>query len=185
LRRPLAGFHGEGLILKGKVLKEIGYDFYSLTEDFRFAQELCKSGYKTWHSSTKISILSPNSIRDLVRQRARWFKRIASDLRHVHWLYFLILPLHIALWPLSFFGSAPFFFVSLALGIPFFLLFPAGFLYWVIGAFILPKASIKEKIVAWLISPIETLAPLRAIRMKTFEVIDKTRTADLSESAAK
>ncbi len=63
LRMPSIGFHGEGLILKGSVLREIGFDFNSITEDFRFAMELCKRGYKTWHSSTKVSIKSANSIR--------------------------------------------------------------------------------------------------------------------------
>ncbi len=52
-----------GHILKGSVLREIGFDFNSITEDFRFAMELCKRGYKTWHSSTKVSIKSANSIR--------------------------------------------------------------------------------------------------------------------------
>lgn len=80
LAKPLVGLHGDLLIVKGKVLKEIGFTRRSVTEDFDFAAELVKRGYKTWQSSTKVSIKSPNSLRDLVKQRGRWFKGIVTGL---------------------------------------------------------------------------------------------------------
>jgi len=82
LGKPLMGLHGELLIVKGSVLKEIGFGNRSLTEDFRFAIELVKKGYKTWQSSTRVSIKSPNSVRDLMAQRGRWFKGLISDIRY-------------------------------------------------------------------------------------------------------
>lgn len=82
LGRPLLGLHGELLVVKGSVLKEIGFGFRSLTEDFRFAVELVKRGYKTWQSATRVSIRSPNSVKDLIKQRGRWFKGVISDVKY-------------------------------------------------------------------------------------------------------
>jgi cellulose synthase/poly-beta-1,6-N-acetylglucosamine synthase-like glycosyltransferase len=74
--KPLLGLHGDLLIVKGSVLKEIGFNMRTLTEDFEFASCLVRRGYKTWQSATRVSIRSPNSIKDLVLQRGRWFKGI-------------------------------------------------------------------------------------------------------------
>lgn len=79
LSKPYVGFHGELLIVKGKVLNEIGFSD-SITEDFRFSQMLIKKGYRVWQSRTLVSIKSPNSLRDLWKQRARWIKGIMLDL---------------------------------------------------------------------------------------------------------
>jgi len=46
LGKPLIGLHGDLLIVKGRVLKEIGFNRRTLTEDFEFASELIKRGYK-------------------------------------------------------------------------------------------------------------------------------------------
>jgi len=168
------GFHGEGLILKGSVLKEIGFGFNSITEDFRFAMELCKKGYRTWHSSTRVSILSPNSIKDFVRQRTRWFKGGLKDLPHAHFSFFLMFPFHLGLTCMAFFGSFPFLILAFIHPIPFFILFPAGTAFWIVSSFILPKASIRDKFLTVFLSPIETLVPLYAIKMSGFYVIDKS-----------
>jgi cellulose synthase/poly-beta-1,6-N-acetylglucosamine synthase-like glycosyltransferase len=82
LKRPLIGLHGEFLTVKGGVLKEIGFGNHSLTEDFRFAAELVRRGYKTWQSASKVSIKPPNSLDDLLKQRGRWFKGISKDWRY-------------------------------------------------------------------------------------------------------
>lgn len=74
--KPLLGLHGDLLIVKGSVLKEIGFNRRTLTEDFEFTSSLVRSGYKTWQSATRVSIRSPNSVKDLVLQRGRWFKGI-------------------------------------------------------------------------------------------------------------
>jgi cellulose synthase/poly-beta-1,6-N-acetylglucosamine synthase-like glycosyltransferase len=83
LGKPLVGLHGELLCVKGEILKEIGYDYPTITEDFRFSVELIKRNYKTWQSRTKVSLKSPNSLHDLMRQRGRWFKGIATELKKI------------------------------------------------------------------------------------------------------
>jgi len=80
LKTPFVGLHGELLIVKGKVLKEIGFSTDSLVEDFRLATEMVRRKYKTWQSRTKVSIKSPNNIKDFWRQRARWIKGILLEL---------------------------------------------------------------------------------------------------------
>jgi cellulose synthase/poly-beta-1,6-N-acetylglucosamine synthase-like glycosyltransferase len=81
LGKPLLGLHGDLLIVKGSVLREIGFSKKTLTEDFEFAKELVKRGYKTWQSNTRVSIKSPNSVKDLITQRGRWFKGIVSGMK--------------------------------------------------------------------------------------------------------
>jgi len=81
LGKPLLGLHGDLLIVKGKVLKEIGFNKRSLTEDFEFAAELIRRGYKTWQSATRVSIKSPNNLIDLMKQRGRWFKGVLIGLK--------------------------------------------------------------------------------------------------------
>ena len=79
--KPLIGLHGDMLIVKGFVLKEIGFSRRTLVEDFEFAAELVKRGYKTWQSSTRVSIRSPSSIKDLILQRGRWFRGVVTGIR--------------------------------------------------------------------------------------------------------
>ncbi|MEM1634774.1 MAG: glycosyltransferase family 2 protein [Thermosphaera sp.] len=102
LSRPLLGLHGELLIVKGGVLKEIGFTFRSITEDFRFATELIKKGYKTWQSSTRVSIKSPHSIKDLMKQRGRWFKGMLSDIRHSPFPMNIIVGFRSIIWSFNF-----------------------------------------------------------------------------------
>jgi cellulose synthase/poly-beta-1,6-N-acetylglucosamine synthase-like glycosyltransferase len=73
LERPYVGFHGELLTARGDVLLEVGFDRHSIVEDFSFAAALIEADIRTWQSGTHVSILSPHSLRDLFRQRARWF----------------------------------------------------------------------------------------------------------------
>lgn len=100
--RPLLGLHGELLIVKGRVLKEVGFAFKSITEDFRFATELIKRGYKTWQSGTRVSIKSPNSLRDLVKQRGRWFKGMLSDIKYSPLPMKLIVGFRSLIWSFNF-----------------------------------------------------------------------------------
>lgn len=78
LKSPLAGLHGELLISRGDVLNEVGFNRCSIAEDFAFADELCKRNIDTWQSQTKVSILSPHSIRSLFDQRTRWLTGIGG-----------------------------------------------------------------------------------------------------------
>lgn len=73
LGRPVAGLHGELLCARGDVLRTVGFDRATIVEDFAFADELVRRGIRTWQSRTVASILSPHSLQDYYRQRARWF----------------------------------------------------------------------------------------------------------------
>jgi beta-1,4-mannosyltransferase len=79
LQRPLNGFHGELMIVKGEILQKIGFDRRTITEDFAFARELDKYEHKVWQSRTVTSILSPHTIKEFIQQRNRWHKGISSD----------------------------------------------------------------------------------------------------------
>jgi cellulose synthase/poly-beta-1,6-N-acetylglucosamine synthase-like glycosyltransferase len=71
--KPFYGLHGELLMVRGDVLKEIWPAMReSVTEDFVFAMELLRRGYKIFQANTLVSIKSPNSMRDFMRQRMRW-----------------------------------------------------------------------------------------------------------------
>ncbi len=106
-----------------------------------------------------------------MRQRARWFKGIVKDLPHAHFSFFFMFPFRIGLTCVAFFGSFPFFVMSLIYPVPCFILFPAGTIYWIIGDFILPKASIKDKIIAIFISPIESWQMLEIATLKQGTII--------------
>ena len=105
LGKPLVGLHGEMLCAKGSVLKSIGYNKKTIVEDFRFGTELVKRDLKTWHSSTKVSIKSPNSLYDLCRQRGRWFRGIWSEFRSCPPLMKLIVGVRMIGWTNGFAGS--------------------------------------------------------------------------------
>lgn len=79
--RPLNGFHGELMIIKGSVLRKIGFDRMTVTEDFAFARELDKYEHKVWQSSTLTTILSPHTISDFIKQRNRWHRGISKDVQ--------------------------------------------------------------------------------------------------------
>lgn len=89
LGRPYIGFHGELLIVHGAVLKKVNFSVTSITEDFNFAQKLLRLGYKTWQSRTRVSIKSPNNLKDFWKQRARWIKGIIYELRYCKPLAFI------------------------------------------------------------------------------------------------
>ena len=84
LGRPIFGMHGELLIIRGDVFSEVPFPTDSLVEDFAYSQLLFRRGYRAWQVSTRVSIKSPNSIKDLIRQRARWTKGIWMELPRAH-----------------------------------------------------------------------------------------------------
>ncbi len=73
LRKAVYGLHGELLIVKGWVLKLIGFNTDSISEDSWFAAKLVERGVPVGQVSTKVSILSPMTFLDFARQRGRWF----------------------------------------------------------------------------------------------------------------
>jgi len=102
---PYIGMHGEMLTVKGSVLREIKYDFHSITEDFRFTAELIKRKMKVWQSKTNICIKSANNINDILCQRGRWFKGISLDLKYCPPLMRVIVTSRIVLWIIGIFGT--------------------------------------------------------------------------------
>ena len=80
LGKPVYGLHGELLVVRGSVLKDIGFETDSLAEDTWFAGQLIKRGVRVRQVSSRVSILSPNSIVDMWRQRARWNLGVLRDI---------------------------------------------------------------------------------------------------------
>lgn len=115
LGRPYVGFHGELLTARGDVLLDVGFDRHSIVEDYAFAAELIKHGIPTWQTRTHVSILSPHSVTDLLKQRSRWFigtwnliwstssvTKVASGTRLVSWAAAILAgPLAFFLWRMA------------------------------------------------------------------------------------
>lgn len=98
LRRPIFGMHGELLIVRGDVLRKIWPAMgNTVTEDFRFAMELLRRRYKTFQSATKVSIKSPNSLKDFIRQRARWAGAVSEAARYKNAYYLILISSPVAL----------------------------------------------------------------------------------------
>jgi cellulose synthase/poly-beta-1,6-N-acetylglucosamine synthase-like glycosyltransferase len=80
VKRPYVGLHGELLGVKGSfLLKSNAFNVPSRVEDYMFAAEILRLGGHTWQSRTRVSILSPNSVRDFIRQRSRWHAGILES----------------------------------------------------------------------------------------------------------
>ncbi len=103
LHRPLAGLHGELLIVHGSVLRSIGFDTDSTVEDAWFASRLLEKGYRVSQVDTLVSILSPNSIVDLWRQRGRWYTGWLRELIRGGFTgaMRLVALLHVTVWSLA------------------------------------------------------------------------------------
>jgi cellulose synthase/poly-beta-1,6-N-acetylglucosamine synthase-like glycosyltransferase len=81
-KKAWIGLHGEMLTVRGDVLKDIGYGEPSIAEDFHFASHLIRRNLKVWQSDTRVSLRPPNNVKDLCKQRARWFRGIWSDIKY-------------------------------------------------------------------------------------------------------
>lgn len=171
--KPILGLHGELLTVKGSVLREIGFNRYSYTEDFRFAGEIVGRGYKSWQTKTILSIKSPNSMRDLLKQRGRWFKGLVEDLRFVPWEMRIIVGWRLSLWILGIFGSWAFSFIWLAYSHPSILLIPGGLYYWAIYLYAVKRGGIKYFLLIPLFGIIECASFGFGLKAKSFVVIDK------------
>ena len=174
MKRPLVGFHGELLTVKGRVLKEIGFGHASITEDFRFASELVRRGYKVWQSRTRVSIKSPNSVMDLLKQRGRWFNGIISDYRYCPILMKVVVSLRMILWILGIFGSwslSPLWLLWKA----FYWSIPGGICYLVMYAYgVIKSRRLLYFVFIPIFGIIETISFIAGLRrQKNFVVIDK------------
>lgn len=173
LGRPLVGLHGELLTVKGSVLKEVGFNHRSVTEDFRFAAELVRRGYRVWQSATKVSIKSPNSVKDLMKQRGRWFKGIARDWLHAPTPMKVAVGVRLLLWVLGVFGSwalSPLWLFWRS----FYFALPGGIYYWLMYIYGVLKAWRPRYLpLIPAFGVIESLSLFAGLRQKGFTVIDK------------
>lgn len=174
-KRSVCGMHGEMLTVRGDILKAVdSYGHPSITEDFRLGLELYKRKMPIWLSSTKVSILSPNSIHDLLRQRGRWFKGIVTDLKDCSPGMKAFMVIRQVNWVVVLFGSWALF--------PFWFLYWDGSPYFYIGAVCVWAVYIYGSIKArspWIIPAIPLMGILEALSVyfglqnKTFVVINK------------
>lgn len=174
LKRPLIGLHGELLTISGRVLKEIGYGNRSLTEDFRFASGLVRRGYKTWQSKSRVSIKSPNSLGDLIKQRGRWFKGISKDWQYCPFLMKGIVGSRWLSWVLGISGSwalSPLWFLFWG---SFYFAIPGGIYYWTTYLYGVWRS---RKPYYFLLIPLfgifEAASVYVGLRQREFVVIDK------------
>jgi beta-1,4-mannosyltransferase len=170
----LVGLHGELLCVKGTVLKEIGYSYNTITEDFRFSMKLIEKNYRTWQSGTRVSLKSPNCLRDLMKQRGRWFKGIVLDLKFASLSTRVIVGSRTLFWTLGIFGSWAFAFLWPSWG-TFWPALPGGIIYWLLYLYGVSKSG------KWYFLPlipvigiVESLSWLYSFRQKGFVVIDKS-----------
>jgi egghead protein (zeste-white 4 protein) len=140
LGRPFVGLHGELLCVKGETLKEIGYNYTTITEDFHFSTELIKRGYKTWQSNTRVSLKSPNNLHDLMQQRSRWFKGIVLELKNATAPMKIIVGTRVSFWALGIFGSWAFAFLWPLWG-PLLPAIPGGIAYWLLYSYGILKTN--------------------------------------------
>ena len=176
LKTPLIGIHGEMLTVKGSILKEIGYNEKSLTEDFRFSVELVKRKMKTWQSQSKVSIRSANSIHDALRQRGRWFKGIAQDLKFCSTLMKAVVGFRLALWVLGIFGSWILSPLWLVWDLRIAIYFIFGGLYpWIILIYSIIKSKMPPYYIMMIpaFGIIESISFIFGLTAKKFFVVDK------------
>jgi egghead protein (zeste-white 4 protein) len=173
LGRPFVGLHGELLCAKGETLKEIGYNYNTITEDFHFSTELIKRGYKTWQSDTRVSLKSPNNLHDLMRQRSRWFKGIVLELKNATVPMKIIVGTRVSFWALGIFGSWAFAFLWPLWG-PLLPAIPGGIAYWLLYSYGVLKTN-KWWFLLFipLIGVMESLSWVFCFKQKGFVVIDK------------
>jgi len=168
IRKPVYGVQGELLIARSDVLMEIWPEIEeSITEDFNFAMYAMKKGYKFFQSKTIVSIKSPNSLGDFIKQRKRWANVIFDSIRHRNLLQLFYTFSGVVLSPL--FAPLWLFYYS----IPGFL---AGLYYWSVYIYGGAKARSWFLPIMPIISAIEILGCLYGIlrRDREFIIIDKT-----------
>lgn len=80
LHAPLAGLHGEHLIVRSSVEDTIGWDFgLTKVEDSFFGLEFArKFGRRSSFLPSRVMDSSPQSLKDLIKQRRRWYCGIMS-----------------------------------------------------------------------------------------------------------
>lgn len=177
LRKPLVGMHGELLTVRGNKFKEIGFNFQSITEDFRFAIELVKRNEKVWQSETIVFIKSPNNVSDLLKQRGRWFKGLLHDIQFAPLLMQFIVGWRLLLWVIGIFGSWALSFLWLFFAHNYVLLTLPGGIYYMAVYIIGVCRSKKYKYLLAIptFGIIEASSFISGMRQKGFVVINKNQ----------
>lgn len=175
-KAPILGAHGEMLTVKGDVLKDIGFSFRTITEDFRFGIEFVRRKNKAWQSSTIVSVKSANSIKDLFKQRGRWYKGIVKDLKYAPPLMRAIVSVRIFLWTIGIFGTwvfSPLWFLWNATWAAIFIF--GGMIPWFVFIYYIIKT--KQPLYYLLMIPmfgiVESISFVTGLKHKKFVVIDK------------
>jgi len=111
LKSPFIGVHGEHLLVREDIENEIGWDFgNTLVEDAAFAIEFAKRyPGKSRFLNGLVRCASPSSVKDLIKQRARWFKGIGQLLtKKIPWQSKIAIFLKFTPWGLGIFGNVIF-----------------------------------------------------------------------------
>ncbi len=103
LGKPVFGMHGEGMLVRGDILKQYWKDITSIVEDAEFGIS-AGAGTKFFRSRTEISILSPHSIGDFWMQRRRWYLGLVSILPKFPLLSRVLVSIRMLAWSLGFLG---------------------------------------------------------------------------------
>jgi cellulose synthase/poly-beta-1,6-N-acetylglucosamine synthase-like glycosyltransferase len=178
VKKPYVGLHGELLGVKGSFLTRVNaFNKPSKVEDFHFSIEVVKNNGKTWQSNTKVSILSPNSIKDLIKQRARWYSGMTEDSKHAPIKMRIIIAFKtfsrtlglIGLWILLPFVN--YWIIAL-------IIIPSSLIYWVVYIYGVKKAGKIRYIITLpifgILEGFGLLYGLTKVGKKEFIVIDKT-----------
>ncbi|PMP59959.1 MAG: egghead-like protein [Caldisphaera sp.] len=178
IKKPYVGLHGELLGVKGSFLLEVNaFNKPSKVEDFLFSIDVVKNNGKTWQSNTKVSILSPNSIKDLIKQRARWYSGMTEDSRYAPITMRIIIAVKtfsrtlglIGLWILLPFVN--YYVVAL-------ILIPSSLVYWLVYIYGVKKSGKFRYIITLpifgLLEGFGLIYGLTRIGKREFIVIDKT-----------
>jgi cellulose synthase/poly-beta-1,6-N-acetylglucosamine synthase-like glycosyltransferase len=81
--RPL-GVHGEGLVIRADIERELGWDFQPVcAEDLLMGHNIAQHGYRFDYIPGGIYIAPPTSARDFFEQRRRWMVHFYSSLRNI------------------------------------------------------------------------------------------------------
>ena len=178
LKTPLNGFHGELLIAHGKILKSVNFNRETITEDFAFSRELIKNNVKVWQSETMVSIQSPHSVADFIKQRNRWYRGISSDIKSASWKMKIFSGLRIIDWKIGILGSWVVFPIWFTFPIPIYisLFCTIGLVYYytayITGAMMINSPMCMFEIPFY--GVMETVSPhLRVKNKLNFNVIEK------------
>ena len=184
LKRPLIGIHGELLIVKGIALQDVTFNRKTITEDFAFAWELYWKNYKCWQSETIVSILSPHTMKDFLKQRNRWYKGLVKDVLSAKAPMLLITGTKLFTWSIGILSSWTFFilwfFIDMSWPLRIITLLGMSYFIWAYAYGIFHTKGWHRKVGVILLIPVysvlENLAPYYSLFKKgkdKFEVIKK------------